>query len=87
MYNGTRCPLAPGKSDNRSRYRRSAFSDSVSLFDSQANGRLGPTGALIAGNAPALIAGQNLDNVGTLKAGNKARYVARVMACSFRASA
>lgn len=40
------------------------------VYLAQANGRLGPTGALIAGNDVTLIAGQNLDNVGTLKANN-----------------
>jgi len=40
------------------------------LYLAQANGRLGPTGALIAGNDVSLIAGGNLDNVGTLKATN-----------------
>ncbi|WP_192551887.1 filamentous hemagglutinin N-terminal domain-containing protein [Pseudomonas sp. IzPS59] len=40
------------------------------LYLAQANGRLGPTGALIAGNDVTLIAGGNLDNVGTLKATN-----------------
>ncbi|WLG52999.1 filamentous hemagglutinin N-terminal domain-containing protein [Pseudomonas sp. FP1742] len=38
------------------------------LYLAQAEGRLGPTGALIAGNDVTLIAGQNLDNVGTLRA-------------------
>lgn len=40
------------------------------LYMAQAEGRLGPTGALIAGNDVSLIAGQNLDNVGTLRATN-----------------
>ncbi|BBP59729.1 filamentous hemagglutinin N-terminal domain-containing protein [Pseudomonas sp. St316] len=40
------------------------------LYLAQAEGRLGPTGALIAGNDVTLIAGQNLDNVGTLRASN-----------------
>ena len=40
------------------------------LYLAQAEGRLGPTGALIAGNDVTLIAGQNLDNVGTLRATN-----------------
>ncbi|CAI8822197.1 filamentous hemagglutinin [Pseudomonas sp. IT-P2] len=40
------------------------------LYLAQANGRLGPTGALIAGKDVTLIAGGNLDNVGTLKATN-----------------
>ncbi|MDT3312751.1 hemagglutinin repeat-containing protein [Pseudomonas sp. rhizo66] len=40
------------------------------VYLAQANGRLGPTGALIAGNDVTLIAGENLDNVGTLKATN-----------------
>ncbi|MHC8319525.1 hemagglutinin repeat-containing protein [Pseudomonas sp. GB2N2] len=40
------------------------------LYLAQAEGRLGPTGALIAGKDVSLIAGQNLDNVGTLKASN-----------------
>ncbi|QQN29608.1 two-partner secretion domain-containing protein [Pseudomonas syringae group genomosp. 3] len=40
------------------------------LYLAQADGRLGPTGALIAGNDVSLIAGQNLDNVGTLRAAN-----------------
>ncbi|SCW99140.1 MULTISPECIES: filamentous hemagglutinin N-terminal domain-containing protein [unclassified Pseudomonas] len=40
------------------------------LYLAQAEGRLGPTGALIAGNDVTLIAGQNLDNVGTLRAAN-----------------
>ncbi|WDG53562.1 filamentous hemagglutinin N-terminal domain-containing protein [Pseudomonas chlororaphis] len=40
------------------------------LYLAQAEGRLGPTGALIAGNDVSLIAGQNLDNVGTLRATN-----------------
>ncbi|POY76898.1 hypothetical protein BKM09_028175 [Pseudomonas amygdali pv. morsprunorum] len=35
------------------------------LYMAQADNRLGPTGALIAGNDVSLIAGQNLDNVGT----------------------
>ncbi|MGX9866968.1 S-layer family protein, partial [Pseudomonas moraviensis] len=35
------------------------------VYLAQANGRLGPTGALIAGNDVTLIAGENLDNVGT----------------------
>ncbi|MGO4102223.1 two-partner secretion domain-containing protein, partial [Pseudomonas sp. TAF7] len=38
------------------------------LYLAQAEGRLGPTGALIAGKDVTLIAGQNLDNVGTLRA-------------------
>ncbi|WP_082061083.1 filamentous hemagglutinin N-terminal domain-containing protein [Pseudomonas sp. MRSN 12121] len=38
------------------------------VYLAQAEGRLGPTGALIAGNDVSLIAGQNLDNVGTLRA-------------------
>ncbi|MFC6693686.1 hemagglutinin repeat-containing protein [Pseudomonas lini] len=40
------------------------------LYLAQAEGRLGPTGALIAGNDVTLIAGRNLDNVGTLRATN-----------------
>ncbi|WP_261991215.1 filamentous hemagglutinin N-terminal domain-containing protein [Pseudomonas sp. SC3(2021)] len=40
------------------------------VYLAQANGRLGPTGALIAGKDVTLIAGENLDNVGTLKATN-----------------
>ncbi|MBA1243846.1 two-partner secretion domain-containing protein [Pseudomonas japonica] len=40
------------------------------VYLAQASGRLGPTGALIAGNDVTLIAGNNLDNVGTLKATN-----------------
>lgn len=40
------------------------------VYLAQAQGRLGPTGALIAGNDVTLIAGENLDNVGTLKATN-----------------
>ncbi|MFJ2279947.1 filamentous hemagglutinin N-terminal domain-containing protein [Pseudomonas sp. NPDC087803] len=40
------------------------------VYLAQANGRLGPTGALIAGTDVTLIAGENLDNVGTLKATN-----------------
>jgi filamentous hemagglutinin len=40
------------------------------VYLAQANGRLGPTGALISGNDVTLIAGENLDNVGTLKATN-----------------
>ncbi|WP_448645434.1 two-partner secretion domain-containing protein [Pseudomonas mediterranea] len=40
------------------------------LYLAQAEGRLGPTGALIAGKDVTLIAGQNLDNVGTLRASN-----------------
>ncbi|MGN8141414.1 two-partner secretion domain-containing protein [Pseudomonas sp. 22105] len=40
------------------------------LYLAQANGRLGPTGALISGKDVTLIAGGNLDNVGTLKATN-----------------
>ncbi|WP_404944474.1 beta strand repeat-containing protein, partial [Pseudomonas viridiflava] len=40
------------------------------LYLAQADNRLGPTGALIAGNDVSLIAGQNLDNVGTLRAAN-----------------
>ncbi|WP_049866946.1 DUF637 domain-containing protein [Pseudomonas brassicacearum] len=40
------------------------------VYLAQAEGRLGPTGALIAGNDVTLIAGQNLDNVGTLRASN-----------------
>lgn len=40
------------------------------VYLAQANGRLGPTGALIAGNDVTLIAGENLENVGTLKATN-----------------
>ena len=38
------------------------------LYLAQADGRLAPNGALIAGKDVTLIAGQNLDNVGTLKA-------------------
>jgi filamentous hemagglutinin len=38
------------------------------LYLAQADGRLAPNGALIAGRDVTLIAGQNLDNVGTLKA-------------------
>nr|WP_229631899.1 MULTISPECIES: hypothetical protein [Pseudomonas] len=40
------------------------------VYLAQASGRLCPTGALIAGNDVTLIAGQNPDNVGTLKAAN-----------------
>ncbi|WP_236123924.1 hemagglutinin repeat-containing protein [Pseudomonas cichorii] len=40
------------------------------LYLAQANNRLGPTGALIAGNDVTLTAGGNLDNVGTLRATN-----------------
>jgi filamentous hemagglutinin len=40
------------------------------LYLAQADGRLAPNGALIAGKDVTLIAGQNLDNVGTLKATN-----------------
>ncbi|MCU1758988.1 colicin E5-related ribonuclease [Pseudomonas sp. 14P_8.1_Bac3] len=40
------------------------------LYLSQAEGRLGPTGALIAGKDVTLIGGEKLDNVGTLKATN-----------------
>ena len=46
------------------------------VYLAQANGRLGPTGALIAGNDVTLIAGENLDNVGTLKATNNLLAVA-----------
>ncbi|AZD30693.1 two-partner secretion domain-containing protein [Pseudomonas chlororaphis] len=46
------------------------------LYMAQANGRLGPTGALIAGNDVSLIAGQNLDNVGTLRATHNLSAVA-----------
>ncbi|WP_206336007.1 DUF637 domain-containing protein, partial [Pseudomonas viridiflava] len=46
------------------------------LYLAQADGRLGPTGALIAGNDVSLIAGQNLDNVGTLRAANNLSAVA-----------
>ncbi|POR73030.1 adhesin [Pseudomonas avellanae] len=46
------------------------------LYLAQADGRLGPTGALIAGNDVSLIAGQNLDNVGTLRATNNLSAVA-----------
>jgi filamentous hemagglutinin len=38
------------------------------VYLAQASGRLGPTGALIAGNDVTLIADQDLDNVSTLKA-------------------
>ncbi|WP_226504475.1 hemagglutinin repeat-containing protein [Pseudomonas sp. MWU16-30317] len=38
------------------------------VYLAQADGRLGPTGALIAGSDVSLTAGQNLDNAGTLKA-------------------
>ncbi|MGI4838353.1 MAG: filamentous hemagglutinin N-terminal domain-containing protein, partial [Janthinobacterium lividum] len=38
------------------------------VYLAQADGRLGPTGALIAGSDVTLTAGQNLDNAGTLKA-------------------
>jgi filamentous hemagglutinin len=40
------------------------------LYLAQADHRLGPNGALIAGKDVSLIAGQNLDNVGTLRATN-----------------
>ncbi|WP_342652884.1 filamentous hemagglutinin N-terminal domain-containing protein [Pseudomonas sp. F3-2] len=40
------------------------------LYLAQADGRLAPNGALIAGKDVTLIAGENLDNVGTLKATN-----------------
>ncbi|WP_347881577.1 DUF637 domain-containing protein [Pseudomonas sp. GD03842] len=40
------------------------------LYLAQADNRLAPNGALIAGNDVTLIAGENLDNVGTLKATN-----------------
>lgn len=40
------------------------------LYLAQVEGRLGPTGALVAGKDVSLIAGQNLDNVGTLRATN-----------------
>ncbi|MBX8565618.1 filamentous hemagglutinin N-terminal domain-containing protein [Pseudomonas cichorii] len=40
------------------------------LYLAQANNRLGPTGALIAGNDVTLTAGKELDNVGTLRATN-----------------
>ncbi len=40
------------------------------LYLAQADNRLAPNGALIAGKDVTLIAGQNLDNVGTLKATN-----------------
>ncbi|KPW21786.1 Adhesin/filamentous hemagglutinin, ShlA/HecA/FhaA family [Pseudomonas amygdali pv. aesculi] len=46
------------------------------LYLAQADGRLGPTGALIAGNDVSLIAGENLDNVGTLRAANNLSAVA-----------
>ncbi|UST72334.1 filamentous hemagglutinin N-terminal domain-containing protein [Pseudomonas siliginis] len=46
------------------------------VYLAQANGRLGPTGALIAGNDVTLIAGENLDNVGTLKATNNLSAIA-----------
>ncbi|WP_367393241.1 hemagglutinin repeat-containing protein [Pseudomonas sp. X4] len=40
------------------------------LYLAHGNNRLAPNGALIAGNDVNLIAGQNLDNVGTLRASN-----------------
>jgi filamentous hemagglutinin len=40
------------------------------LYLAQADNRLAPNGALIAGKDVTLIAGRNLDNVGTLKASN-----------------
>ncbi|WP_122316857.1 filamentous hemagglutinin N-terminal domain-containing protein [Pseudomonas cichorii] len=40
------------------------------LYLAQANNRLAPNGALIAGNDVTLIAGEDLDNVGTLRATN-----------------
>ncbi|AGZ36588.1 MAG: hemagglutinin repeat-containing protein [Pseudomonas sp.] len=40
------------------------------LYLAHSNNRLAPNGALIAGNDVSLIAGQNLDNVGTLRASN-----------------
>ncbi len=40
------------------------------LYLAHGNDRLAPNGALIAGNDVSLIAGQNLDNVGTLRASN-----------------
>ncbi|PNB48305.1 hemagglutinin [Pseudomonas sp. GW456-12-10-14-LB2] len=46
------------------------------LYLAQANGRLGPTGALISGKDVTLIAGGNLDNVGTLKATNDLMAIA-----------
>ncbi|SDJ53285.1 filamentous hemagglutinin, partial [Pseudomonas abietaniphila] len=46
------------------------------LYLAQADNRLAPNGALIAGKDVTLIAGQNLDNVGTLKATNNLSAVA-----------
>ncbi|MEE4748181.1 filamentous hemagglutinin N-terminal domain-containing protein [Pseudomonas alliivorans] len=46
------------------------------LYMAQADNRLGPTGALIAGNDLNLIAGQDLTNVGTLHATNNLSAVA-----------
>jgi filamentous hemagglutinin len=46
------------------------------LYLAQADNRLAPNGALIAGKDVTLIAGQNLDNVGTLKASNNLSAVA-----------
>ncbi|MGU9825043.1 DUF637 domain-containing protein [Pseudomonas sp. LF090] len=40
------------------------------LYLANANNRLAPTGALIAGNDVSLIAGQDLNNVGTLRGSN-----------------
>ncbi|MCQ9395326.1 filamentous hemagglutinin, partial [Pseudomonas viridiflava] len=46
------------------------------LYMAQADNRLGPNGALIAGNDLNLIAGQDLTNVGTLHATNNLSAVA-----------
>ena len=46
------------------------------LYLAQADNRLAPNGALIAGKDVTLIAGRNLDNVGTLKATNNLFVVA-----------
>jgi filamentous hemagglutinin len=46
------------------------------LYLAQANNRLGPTGALIAGTDVTLIAGENLENVGTIRATNNLSAVA-----------
>ncbi|MBC3950651.1 filamentous hemagglutinin N-terminal domain-containing protein, partial [Pseudomonas folii] len=46
------------------------------LYLAQADNRLGPTGALIAGSDLSLIAGQDLGNVGTLRATNNLSAIA-----------
>ncbi|KPW06791.1 Filamentous hemagglutinin, intein-containing [Pseudomonas syringae pv. atrofaciens] len=60
-----------GLSDQGIKHLRNEF-----LYLAQADNRLGPTGALIAGNDVSLIAGQNLDNVGSLHAANNLSAVA-----------